>query len=120
MTTKKAIVVCDDEPSVLEIAELVLGEDFQIIPLNDNKLLVPTVKKLLPALVVTDVLMPSLPLAEVIAALRQTNQINLTPILIMSASLNLESIAKEVVADALLAKPFDIADLRQIVYQLVA
>ncbi len=110
--TSELILVVDDEPSIIQLARMYLErENFRVEEASDGEAALETVKRLNPALVVLDVMLPKLDGFEVCRRLRALD--NLVAIILLTA--RDEDIDKilglELGADDYLTKPFNPREL---------
>jgi len=106
------VLIVDDEPNIIQLARLYLErEGFRVESCGDGKAALFTVKKLNPALVVLDLMLPVLDGLEVCRQMRSNK--DTTPILMLTA--RDEDIDKilglEMGADDYLTKPFNPREL---------
>ena len=106
------ILLVDDEPSIVQLARLYLErENFRVEAAGDGEAALESVKRLKPALVVLDVMLPKLDGFEVCRRLRSGN----IPVAILMLTARDEDIDKilglELGADDYLTKPFNPREL---------
>lgn len=114
----KHIVVCDDEPHILEgVRFLLRGPDREIVPACSGQEALDRIAERVPDLLIVDVMMPGMSGLEVIATLRAANATKTLPIIILTAKGQAQdaSMAQEVWGATVVAKPFEPSQLRQIV-----
>ena len=110
--TSELILLVDDEPSILALARMYLErENFRVEAVSDGEAALESIKRLSPALVVLDVMLPKLDGFEVCRRLRLGNN----PIAIIMLTARDEDIDKilglELGADDYLTKPFNPREL---------
>lgn len=108
----ETILVVDDEPSIVQLAQLYLEKDgFHVEAVGDGKGALESVEKLQPALVVLDVMLPEMDGFEVCRKLRMDGN----PVLIIMLTARDEDIDKivglELGADDYMTKPFNPREL---------
>lgn len=109
---RKKILVCDDDPGILEMLELILEETGHIIIPEQNSLNVKMIiEKESPDLLLIDLWMPVISGDQILVAVRSNPQTTALPVIIFSASKDGADIAKKSGATAFVAKPFDIDEL---------
>ncbi len=106
------ILVVDDEPSIVQLAQMYLEQDgFNVESVGDGQAALDAVEKLQPALVVLDVMLPEVDGFEVCRKLRG----NGNPVLIIMLTARDEDIDKivglELGADDYMTKPFNPREL---------
>jgi len=110
--TSELILLVDDEPSIVQLARMYLErENFRVEATGDGESALESVKRLNPALVVLDVMLPQLDGFEVCRRLRAGN--NPVPIIMLTArDEDLDKIlGLELGADDYLTKPFNPREL---------
>ncbi len=110
--TGELILLVDDEPNIIELAQLYLvREGYRIITASDGKAALDAVEKQRPALLVLDVMMPEVDGLEVCRILRGKKD----PVAILMLTARDEDIDKilglELGADDYLTKPFNPREL---------
>ncbi|GAA4777924.1 response regulator [Olivibacter ginsenosidimutans] len=109
---KPTIVICDDDQAILEMLEMVLDDGTKNIILVSNSTDIFNVLAYSrPCAVLLDLWMPILSGDQILKKLRATKEYAQLPIIVISASREGESVAREAGATAFLAKPFDISQL---------
>ena len=101
------ILVVDDEPSILRSTQLLLLDmGFDVVTCADHSQVLETLRRERPDLLLQDVRMPGLDLDRLVASIRQDKDIAKLPILLFSASMDLDEIQQRVGAVGVLEKPF--------------
>ncbi|GAC1302063.1 MAG: hypothetical protein NVSMB24_05990 [Mucilaginibacter sp.] len=111
MDRLKKIMIADDDPGILDAVSIMLeyeGYDVEST-LNGADLL--TMQGELPDLLLLDIWMSGNDGRDICRHLKQTALTSALPIVMISASRDIERSAIEAGADDFLAKPFDMADL---------
>lgn len=115
METKK-ILICDDDPGILDVLELVLEDTGHTIISEQNSLNVRAlIQRESPDLVILDLWMPVVSGDQLLEMIRQDSAMKDLPVIIISASRDGEQIALKAGATAYVAKPFDMYKLLQTV-----
>jgi two-component system, OmpR family, alkaline phosphatase synthesis response regulator PhoP len=110
--TSELILVVDDEPSIIQLARMYLErENYRVEEASDGEAALEAVKRLNPALVVLDVMLPRLDGFEVCRRLRASD--NLVAIILLTArDEDMDKIlGLELGADDYLTKPFNPREL---------
>lgn len=108
--TNKKIMVCDDDQGILDVLQMLLEtEDFTVCTEIAN--LIDKIVSHKPDLLLLDLWMPILSGDQILKTIRQTEEIQHLPVVVLSASVDGSDIASDAGADAFVAKPFDIDDL---------
>ncbi|HEY9567010.1 MAG TPA: response regulator [Thalassobaculum sp.] len=117
------ILVIDDEPSLRDVARLALeGAGHTVTEAPDGRAAMAALDRMLPDLIITDILMPEQEGLQTIREIRK--RWKSVPVLAMSgggrtARLDFLQIAKGLGANATLTKPFRVRDLLAAVDQLL-
>ncbi len=110
----KRILVVDDEPLIrLVLAEFLLDEGYEVATSSDGMTAIQRLKDDVPPdMVLLDMNMPGATGIEVIAFLRSHSSTSHIPIIIISGCGDAElDMARKHGCQAILRKPFDVADL---------
>ncbi|MFH0982438.1 MAG: response regulator [Planctomycetota bacterium] len=114
----KRIMVCDDEPHIVEGLRFLLRKpDRQIEGVSCGKDALQRISAQVPDLLITDIMMPEMSGLEVVAALRGADATRDLPIIILTAKgqAHNATMAQEVWGAVVMAKPFQPAALRDLV-----
>ncbi len=114
----KRILVCDDEPHIVEgLRYLLKGPDRSIVVARSGGEALDQIAREMPDLVILDVMMPKMSGLEVVAQLRASDQTRDLPIIILTAKGEARdaSMAQEIWHAAVMAKPFEPQKLRELV-----
>lgn len=109
----------DDEPLRDLLADVLRGDGFDVVEASDGRALLDAIAAKTPDLVVTDVQMPHVSGLEVLETLRQ-KRANI-PVVIMTATRDrrIRDAALMSGAAAVFQKPFDIDELRSVVFKFL-
>ena len=110
MTEKKRVLVVDDEPHIVKLVKLSLGDkNYDIVGVTSGKEAISYVKDNTPDILVLDLMMPGVNGYEVCQSVRENPKTKGIPIIILSAkSQMLDKLnAIDVGADDYMCKPFD-------------
>ena len=114
------ILVVDDDPDIRDvIAETLADEGFSVVTSGDGQAAVDIALESPPSLIVLDLMMPKMSGWQVIEALQASPRGAKIPIVLVSASRDLERTARQSQVAACLAKPFDLDSLVRVVEQHV-
>lgn len=112
------ILVCDDEPHVVEgIRFLLRGPDRRVDIAANGREALERVGQAKPDVVITDIMMPEMDGLQLVAALRSEEATKYTPIIILTARAQIEDarLAEETWGVTVIGKPFDPRCLKQLV-----
>lgn len=113
------ILVVDDEPALLDLLVLVLREEgYTLLSAGDGLAAIAVLERVVPELVVADVMMPRLGGLALVRRMRADPALAHVPILLTSAAPRPE--LNGLMGIDFLAKPFDLEDLLAAVRQALA
>ncbi|MFN7120217.1 MAG: PleD family two-component system response regulator [Saprospiraceae bacterium] len=123
-TKKKHILVCDDDPEITEVISktLELNPRYEVVSFGTGKEVLNYLngdESDLPDLLILDLWLPDIDSDEIIPMLRKNPATRNIPIILISAIVNVEVVAREVGAESYLSKPFLLEELEYKVEQLV-
>lgn len=120
-TNKSTILVIDDEIDILNFVASIFEVDYNVIKLSNAKKALNTIKKELPDLIISDIMMPELNGIELCNHLKNDTLTSHIPIVLLTAKVTKEQkrIGLETGADAYVTKPFDTQTLKVRVNKLI-
>jgi DNA-binding response OmpR family regulator len=111
ITQKNTIVVADDDPSILEAMKMILEiHNYNVITIGDGEVLAK-LAVIQPKLLFLDICMSGVDGRDICKSLKTTDATKDIPVVMISASCDLEEVVKGTGADDYLAKPFELRDL---------
>ena len=115
------ILVVDDEPSILRSTQLLLLDmGFDVVTCSDQSTIVETIRRERPDLLLQDVRMPGLDLDRLVTSIRADKDFSRLPILLFSASMDLDEIQQRVGAAGILEKPFKPTEIVEAIQVAIA
>ena len=105
----KRVIICDDEPHIVEgVGYLLRGEDREIVLAQSGPEALQLIDQKKPDLLIIDIMMPGMSGLEVIAKLRAAPQTQDLPVIILTAKGQAQdaAMAQEVWGANVVAKPF--------------
>lgn len=107
--SKPVVLVVDDNPDILWLVSDILSDDYTVVRATSASEALEAVNRQIPALVITDVMMPDVDGIEFVKLIRSHKFAKHLPILILSANITEEHKmeAYNAGADAYLTKPFN-------------
>jgi DNA-binding response OmpR family regulator len=114
----KRILLCDDEPRILEGLRLLLRQpDRTIDVVSRGRLALEAIQKQKPDLLIVDIMMPEMSGLEVVATLRESEETYELPIIILTAKGQAQDavMAQETWGATVISKPFAPRELRNLV-----
>lgn len=111
MGTQKKVMIADDDPGILDAVEAMLEFGGYEVSSTSNGATVLEMQDHFPDLLLLDIWMAGTDGRDVCKQLKQQDKTKNMPIIMISASTELERSAKEAGADDFLEKPFDMEEL---------
>jgi DNA-binding response OmpR family regulator len=118
-TSLKTILVCEDDESLRELIRASLGAGFRVHEAADYDTALALTDSNPPDLVLLDLVLEGRSGFDVLTALRGDPRTSETPVLVISASNDVDAHALAAGADRFLAKPFDPDTLRSIALEML-
>jgi len=118
----KRVLICDDEPHVLEgLRFLLRAPDRTIETAVNGAIGLARIREELPDLLITDVMMPEMSGLELVAALREDERTRRLPVVILTAKGEAQdaTVAQEIWGASVIAKPFDPKTVRDLVAKML-
>jgi CheY-like chemotaxis protein len=117
---KKKILILDDDPDILQICTIVLKKKgFEVIAFNNSNNILEQVSNHQPDVILMDNWIPGPGGIEATRILKDDSEWQNIPVIFFSANSNVTQLASEARADYFLQKPFDIAELEDIVNEAI-
>jgi len=114
----KSILVVDDDPRILHmLCSFLRADGYDVATAEDGTKALELIAAAPPALVLLDLNLPDIQGDEVFQKARATGYFG--PVVLISADLRAEQVAREMGAEGCLTKPFDPSDLFQLLEQLL-
>jgi CheY-like chemotaxis protein len=114
----KRIVICDDEPHMVEgIRFLLRNQDMSVRTACNGLEALEMIQAEVPDLLITDITMPEMDGLELVAALRKDEATKHLPIIILTARGQAQdaALAQEMWCASLIPKPFEPRNLKELV-----
>ena len=113
-----SILVVDDDPRILRLlCSFLKAEGYDVATAEDGTKALELIATAAPTLVLLDLNLPDIQGDEVFSQARAMGFTG--PVVLISADLRAEQVAREMGADGCVAKPFDPSDLFQLLEQLL-
>jgi len=114
--TFRTVLVIDDDPDIRElIAQVLSDEGYGVVTIGDGQAAIALVEAQQPGLILLDLMMPKMSGWQVMRALKASEKSASVPVILLSASRDLEHICQELGATGCMAKPFDLNSLIDLV-----
>ena len=115
----KRILVADDNPAILDALEIMLEENGYIVETTEDGSTVLDLKQPLPDLLLLDVWMSGIDGRDVCRYLKSTAVTKHIPVVLISATKDIEQIGKDAGADDYISKPFQMDHLLSVVAEQI-
>ena len=117
---KKKVLICDDDADILFICSYIFEKQgIEVITRTHCNNIVETVRDVRPDVILMDNWIPDSGGIVASRSIKEDIDLNHIPIIYFSANNDIQALANEAGADAYLAKPFDLEDLRKITTSLI-
>ena len=116
---KKKILVADDNPAILDALDIMLEENGYEVETTLNGAAAQDMKEPLPDLLLLDIGMSGTDGRDICKQLKNSASTKNIPVIMISATKDLEQIAKDSGADYFIAKPFQMEHLLITVFKFV-
>jgi len=118
---KKIIVLVEDNLPIRTFIKNLLQPNYKIVEANNGEEGIDYANKIIPDLIITDVMMPKLDGITMIRMLRDDEKTSHIPIIILSGKATLEDklVGLETGIEAYLTKPFSVKELQIIINNLI-
>lgn len=117
MSDKKKILIIDDMESVRSMLKESLKDLYEIVEAYDGLSGMGLALDEKPDLIICDLLMPTVTGGELIADLKENEEVSHIPIIVITASAYVSAAALHVKEDDIVKKPFNIEALRSKIEQ---
>lgn len=115
----KKIIIIEDDVDTLDVMEFILREyDYAVIKAN-RQVSIKEIISINPDLAIVDIMLPYGYGGDLCLEIKNNPKSNHIPVILYSANINLKKIALNSMADAYLAKPFDLDKLLEIVKKTI-
>jgi CheY-like chemotaxis protein len=112
----RIVLVVDDDPGVLEVLDLALSaEGYRVVLARNGQEALDQAAETRPHLMLVDLMMPVMDGWQFVRACREQRFAEQTPVIILSAARNVEQAARELGVQAVVAKPFNLDQLLDLV-----
>jgi DNA-binding response OmpR family regulator len=115
LSLKKKILVADDNPAILDALRIILEEEGYEVETKEDGASARGMKEPLPDLLLLDITMSGIDGRDICKHLKSAAATQHVPIVMVSATKNVEKIAKESGADDFISKPFQMDHLLAVV-----
>ena len=118
---QSTIVIIDDEIDILNFVASIFNDSYVVIKFSDSKLAIQFIRKELPSLVISDVMMPELDGIQLCSQLKTDPLTSHIPIILLTAKVSQSNKLEgyETGADAYISKPFNADILKVRVNKLI-
>lgn len=122
MMGDKRILLVDDDPTLAEVLTVLLEDaGFTVKVLSDGRSVIEQVSQFKPCMVMLDYKLPYKDGVTILQEIRSSGDgVKSVPVMMISASSNVQKLAMEAGATLFMAKPFDIEKLMECVKRCAA
>lgn len=119
--TQQTIMIVDDDAPMLWFISQVFIEKYNVIPINNPNEVLPFLKKELPDLIISDIMMPDIDGVSLLKMIKEDKLLKHIPLILLSAKNNPEEKVRGIDsgAEAYITKPFNIEYLEKVVARLL-
>jgi DNA-binding response OmpR family regulator len=114
-STINRIIVVEDDPSILDTLQLILGRDDVAIEMHANGNTILDDNFEVPSLFILDKQLPGVDGLELCKLIKSRRRTSCVPVIMLSASPSIFNLAKKAGADDSIEKPFKMVTLRETV-----
>lgn len=123
MLETKRILVCDDDPDIVDVTRLILElEGYEVEALDhlqSERDFISVIRKEQPDLVLMDLRIPNIGGVRATQIIKNNLLTNRIPVILFSANHTVVEISRKIGADGVVRKPFDIEDMVKVVKELI-
>lgn len=116
----KKILIADDDSAILDVVTIILEDAGYEVNSTEKGEELLDMKEPLPDLILLDIWMLGKDGRDICKHLKSNSKTSHIPVIIVSANRDIQKIAAECMADAYLAKPFEMDDLLVIIEEYIA
>ncbi len=117
---KKRVLICDDDADILFICSYIFEKQgIEVFTRTHCNNIIETVKDVQPHVILMDNWIPDSGGIVASRTIKDDTELSHIPIVYFSANNDIKALAEEAGADAFLAKPFDLEDLKKITESLM-
>ena len=110
--TKKTILVVDDNEALVDALEILLAEDYEVIPATDAYQALEILNFTEPTLIFLDMFMPGYNGIQLLREIRQMNLASRVVVITAAEAYLLGDEIQNLGVDGFLHKPFDVQDIQ--------
>ena len=112
----RRVIIYDDDTDLLEVCSLILAsKDFEVITKDKCTEILTDLEQHQPSVILMDNWIPDVGGVKATQIVKESKEFQHIPVIFFSANNNVSELAQEAGADFCLHKPFDFADLENIV-----
>lgn len=118
---RSTVLLVDDDPSLLDLLEVVLSESFECVRAHDGEAAMEAMAEWRPDVVVLDIMMPGADGFEVLREIRTRPHLRGLPVVMLTASSSGDwhASSDRLGADVYMTKPYDPLELEEVVARLL-
>ena len=113
---KKTVVICDDDEEILQVCSLILKKrNYDVFTFTNCESVFPYLEKNKPDVILMDLWIPEMGGENCTIKLKNDAKTKNIPVILFSAHNELEKVSEKVKAEGFLKKPFEIAQLVDVI-----
>lgn len=119
--TRQTIMIVDDDAPMLWFVSQIFIEKYNVIPINNPNEVLPFLKKELPDLIISDIMMPDIDGVSLLKMIKEDKLLKHIPFILLSAKNNPEEKVRGIDsgAEAYITKPFNVEYIEKVVARLL-
>ncbi len=118
---KKRILVVEKDRAIQEILDYILSEEgFTVKTLGSIEYILEEIINYRPHAILLDIILPGVEGIEVCKSIKTSSNTKHIPVIVISTNPQVTATIKEVCADEVISKPFDLDDLISVIKEQVA
>jgi CheY-like chemotaxis protein len=114
-----AVLFCDDDKGIGHINKLIVKNRYRNVAGHSREEIIDLICEANPGIILLDLLLPVLKGDEIVRELKNNEATKHIPVVLFSASGNIENIAKSIGADGFLQKPYKSSEKESLVQKLL-
>lgn len=111
----KKILIIEDDQGIIDVMKIILSEYYIVSVIKNTDGIIKKIAKEMPDLIIMDLWVPGKDGKDLPKKIKTNLLLSKIPVLIVSANHNIKMIAKSMMADGYMSKPFDIDQLLNLI-----
>ncbi len=116
----RTVIVVDDSDEIRDVLTLILeDEGYRVLPVEDGATALMMSKRIHPALITLDLGLPNEDGTQILRQLKSDPHTSTIPVLVVTGRPNVGEQERDLGADAVLLKPFELTEIQDLITKLV-